>query len=414
MVIGRKKIYYGWIIVAVGVIMMMSYGIVNNCISLYVVPICSELGFTRKAGAFMSTLYSAGGMLVSAVSSSLYQAMPVKKSMRVAAVTLSAAYFCYFFADKLWQFYIISAVAGCAMWLLAYVPYAIILSNWFHKRTGFVIGLTYMGTGIGGMLFSPVVGRLIETVGWRECFAIMSIIVAFAVIPGSFIVRDKPEEKGLLPYGERNADEAARHISEPEGMYFHDIIRSPRFYAIAIGLSALSFVNTGFAGTFAAYMSDLGYPISVASAVVSGNMASLAVGKISLGWIYDKLGNIAGTALSGAFLAGAVVAGLLMPGTLPIICEIALFSLGFAFGSVAIPIISMAAFGERSFSRVNGTFMAVTGIAAAMGPVFSGHICDTTGSYAGSYRAYVVIAAVFTVVIILCLAKSKERTFNRT
>ena len=147
MVVGRKKIYYGWIIVAVGVIMMMSYGIVNNCISLYVVPICSELGFTRKAGAFMSTLYSAGGMLVSAVSSSLYQAIPVKKSMRVAAVTLSAAYFCYFFADKLWQFYIISAVAGCAMWLLAYVPYAIILSNWFHKRTGFVIGLTYMGTG---------------------------------------------------------------------------------------------------------------------------------------------------------------------------------------------------------------------------------------------------------------------------
>lgn len=79
MVVGRKKIYYGWIIVAVGVIMMMSYGIVNNCISLYVVPICNELGFTRKAGAFMSTLYSAGGMLVSAVSSSLYQAIPVKK-----------------------------------------------------------------------------------------------------------------------------------------------------------------------------------------------------------------------------------------------------------------------------------------------------------------------------------------------
>ena len=161
-------------------------------------------------------------------------------------------------------------------------------------------------------------------------------------------------------------------------------------------------------------MSDLGYPISVASAVVSGNMASLAVGKISLGWIYDKLGNIVGTALSGAFLAGAVVAGLLMPGTLPVICEIALFSLGFAFGSVAIPIISMAAFGERSFSKVNGTFMAVTGIAAAMGPVFSGHVCDTTGSYAGSYRAYVVIAAVFTVVIILCLAKNKEKVLNRT
>ena len=68
MVIGRKKIYYGWIIVAVGVIMMMSYGIVNNCISLYVVPICSELGFTRKAGAFMSTLYSAGGRIIEPLS----------------------------------------------------------------------------------------------------------------------------------------------------------------------------------------------------------------------------------------------------------------------------------------------------------------------------------------------------------
>lgn len=414
MVIGRKKIYYGWIIVAVGVIMMMAYGIVNNCVSLYVVPICDDLGFTRKAGAFMSTLYSAGGMLVSAISSSLYQFISVKKSMRISAVTLSAAYFCYFFADKLWQFYLISAIAGCAMWLITYVPYAIILSNWFHKRKGFVIGLTYMGTGLGGMLFSPVVGRIIDMVGWRECFAIMSIIVAFAVIPGSFIVRDKPEEKGLLPYGEGNAEEAARHISEPEGMCFHDIIRSPSFYAIAIGLSALSFANTGFAGTFAAYMSDLGYPISVASAVVSGNMASLALGKMSLGWIYDKLGSIVGTALSGAFLAAAIAAGLLMPGTLPVICEIVMFSLGFAFGSVAIPIISMAAFGERSFSKVNGAFMAVTGIAAAMGPVFSGHVCDTTGSYAASYMAYVVITVVFTAVIILCLAKSKEKSFDRT
>lgn len=412
MVIGRKKVYYGWIIVAVGVIMMMSFGIVNNCFPLYIVPICNDLGFTRKAGAFMSTLCSAGGMLASALSPSLYQAMPVKKSMRIAAVTLCAAYFCYSFADKLWQFYLISAITGFAMWLLTYVPYAIILSNWFHKRTGFVIGLTYMGTGLGGMLFSPVVGRILEMVGWRDCFATMTAIVALAVIPGSFIVRDKPAEKGLLPYGERSADEAG-YVGEPQGMCFHDIVRSPKFYALIIGLSALSFVNSGFTGTFASHMSDLGYPISVASAVISGNMASLALGKVSLGWIYDKMGNIVGTALSGAFMAAAIVAGLLMPGVLPAICEIAMFSLGFAFGSVAIPIISMAAFGERSFSRVNGTFMAVSGVMAALGPVFSGHICDTTGSYAGSYKAYVVIAVVFTVVVVLCLARSKEKMTDK-
>lgn len=412
MAAGRKKIYYGWIIVAVGVLMMMAYGIVINCISLYVVPICGDLGFSRKAVAFMSTLYSAGGMLVSAVSPGLYRAVPVKKSMRAAAVTLSAAYFCYFLADKLWQFYVISAIAGCAVWLLAYVPYAIILNNWFHRRTGFVIGLTYMGTGLGGMLFSPVIGRLIETVGWRGCFAVMSAVIALAVIPGSFVVRDKPEEKGLLPYGERD-DEAALRGGEPEGMYFRDIIRSPRFYATAIGLAALSFVNTGFSSTFSAYMSDLGYPISAASAVISGNMASLALGKISLGWIYDRLGSIAGTALSGAFLAATVAAALLMPGTAAVICEIAMFSLGFAFGSVAVPIIARASFGERCFSRVNGMFMTATGIAAAMGPVFSGYICDTTGSYAGSYRAYAVIAAAFTAVIVFCLAKNKGKARDR-
>ncbi len=405
----KEKLHYGWVMVAVGVVMMMSYGIVNNCMTLYIVPICDELGFTRSGGAAISTLLAVGGIIASALSAELYQLMPVKKSMRIAAFVLTAAFFAFSAAERLWEFYVIAVVAGCSLWLLSYVPFAIILGNWFHERGGLVVGMTYMGTGIGGMLFSPVVGRLIEAVGWRSCFAVMSGVVALAVLPGAFIVRDTPAEKGLLPYGEKNAEEAHQHIGEPEGAELGEILRKPAFYIIALCLCALSMANTGYSATFPAYMSDIGYPISAASAAVSGNMASLALGKLSLGWIYDRLGSVKATAISGVFLAGTVASALLLPGTVPLICEIAFFSIGLAFGSVAVPIISREAFGERAFARVNGIIMSLSGVTSAMGPVFSGSVCDATGSYAGSYAAYIAMAAVFTVTLMGCLLACRRK-----
>lgn len=405
-----RKPFYGWIILLAGImIMAISVGIVYNCLPLYIVPICDEMGFSRRAGATMETLYSVGAILVAATSVRLYKRFKIQHTMRIAAVVLSLAYFCYSRAHALWEFCLISLTASYALWSLAYIPFAIVLNNWFHKHSGCVIGLTFMGTGIGGMLFNPIVGGLIASIGWRHTFSAMSIVLAGVLIPCMLLIRDSPAEKGLEPLGtEGGGDAPSCRGDVPAGVDMAHARREARFYLLAISMAMLNVIGTGFVMTFGSYLSDRGYGVEAASRIMAGMMASLAVGKISLGWLYDRLGHRLATALAGISLAATLFAALCLPGTAAVLVMVAAFALGLAFGSVASPILTKAAYGMRDFSRINGFFVMTSGVVSSFGPVFSGWICDMTGSYEGSYWIYLGLALVFPVIIIVCLPRRKQ------
>jgi len=404
-----KKPYYGWIIVALGIVIMAaSVGIVNNCTSLYIVPICDEMGYSRKAVSMLNTLISVGSMLVAAVSAELYHHFSIRRTMQVSAVVISVGYFMFSLASKLWQFYIICIVVACALWLLAYIPFAVILSNWFHKRTGFVIGLTYMGTGVGGMIFSPIIGSLIANAGWRQAMVTMAIVMAAIHIPATFFLRDKPEDMGLTPYGYQEEKEQVSHRDTLPGIPFAAGKHSAKFIIMAAAVSVICFANVGFCTNLPAHMSDRGYTIEQASRLMSANMASLAIGKISLGWIYDKFGSRLATGLSGLMLAACPIAGVFLPGVVPVVCIVVCFSLGMAFGSVGIPIVAREAFGLRDFDRYNGSLNALTGVLSAAAPVFSGFVYDAAGSYVPAYLVYAAATLIFTAMLVLCLKKKQD------
>lgn len=408
MKLSLKRPYYGWIIVALGIVIMAaSVGIVNNCMSLYTVPICEEMGYSRKAVSMLNTLISVGNMAVAAVSAELYHRFSIRRIMQVSAVLISIGYFAFSLATRLWHFYAICIVVACALWLLAYIPFAVILSNWFHKRTGFVIGLTYMGTGVGGMIFSPIIGSLIANSGWRQAMVTMAIVMAAVHIPCTFFLRDKPEDMGLLPYGYDEEPEELQHRDTLPGVPFAAGKHSARFILMAIGFSVLCFANAGFCTNLPAHMSDRGYSIEAASRVMSATMASLAIGKISLGWIYDKFGSRFATALSGMMLAACPIAGIFLPGVVPIICIVGCFSLGMALASVGVPIVAKAAFGIRDFDRYNGAFNAISGVISALAPILGGFIYDAAGSYDPAFAVYAAATLIFTAVLIGCLRSNK-------
>ena len=60
----KKKIYYGWYVVAAGCISIaMTTGIVNNCFSQFVKPVCADMGITRQDMSMIQTVFSIASML---------------------------------------------------------------------------------------------------------------------------------------------------------------------------------------------------------------------------------------------------------------------------------------------------------------------------------------------------------------
>ena len=69
------------------------------------------------------------------------------------------------------------------------------------------MSIAMAGIGVGGTIFSPIVTMLLEKYGWRHTYQIMALIVLVIALPAAFsILRKRPEDMGLKPYGSDEAD----------------------------------------------------------------------------------------------------------------------------------------------------------------------------------------------------------------
>ena len=69
----QPGLFYGWFMVAAGFfIMCFAMGTILNCYSLFVKPICEDLGYARQQIALNASLHSCGQMTVALFSCLLY------------------------------------------------------------------------------------------------------------------------------------------------------------------------------------------------------------------------------------------------------------------------------------------------------------------------------------------------------
>ena len=98
--------------------------------------------------------------------------------------------------------------SGNCLVLRLHDPGAIILGNWFKKKTGMAVGISAAFSGLVGMIGSSFLGMAIPAFGWRVSYVAVGIVSTALVLPISlFILRYKPEEMGLLPYGAENVEQ---------------------------------------------------------------------------------------------------------------------------------------------------------------------------------------------------------------
>ena len=66
-----------------------------------------------------------------------------------------------------------------------------------------------MGSGIGGMIFTPLVSSLISNQGWRFSFRVAAVVVAVVTLVVTALVRRSPAEMGQAPLTSADGQQAA-------------------------------------------------------------------------------------------------------------------------------------------------------------------------------------------------------------
>jgi MFS family permease len=388
-------IHYGWVIVAAGMVTLgTSLGMIANSFALFIVPVTEELGFTRSQMSLNQTMFSAGAMLIALFWGIIIRRFRLKRLMGIAAFVCCGGYFLYSAARALWMFYAISAALSLAMGLLGFMSFTVIIGNWFTKRRGLAIGLTFMGSGIGGMLFNILGGYLIAKVGWRQTYAIFSVILALTMLPSVlFVVKIKPSDIGRTPYGGEEGD--AHAVGAADGLTIREAARSARFYLIALSALALGFSANALNTTIAPHMQSLNYSNTFSANVAAAYMAALAAGKIALGALSDRLGARRAVALALAALGAAFVEMTLARHLIVVPLIVLCAGFGNSFGSVAYPLIAREVYGARDYAAITGVVSSVHSLGGAFGPLACGIIFDRTGSYIPGYAAMAALVFIF-------------------
>jgi len=171
---------------------------------------------------------------------------------------------------------------------LMYIPGVVAVAGVFSKRRSLAIGLALCGSGAGQVLLGPLVGALLEVLGWRNAFRVMSALCLGC--GGAGLLMPTPNQKNIEAEGEveANVPEVGVWKARVLGRCIAVQEQVPVFLLYALG--------DGFA-VMALYIPYSCIPDLASSSGISPTLATLliaslgvgsVVGRLSSGWLCDQ------------------------------------------------------------------------------------------------------------------------------
>ncbi|MDD2956227.1 MAG: MFS transporter [Oscillospiraceae bacterium] len=408
----KKKIHYGWVVVfACFMILCFGVCIISNCVGLFVKPVTEAMGISRKAFSVNQTIISIAMMGVSLLTGWVFSRFKTKAVMCLSAVVMCVSYGLYALAPNIYVFYVISAVVGFSMGFSSSIPISLLITRWFNEKRGTALSLAFMGTGLGGVIMSPVIGWLLETVGWRLTYGILGVLMFVCIVPVTFLlIRSDPEEKGLEPYGghRTEAGENSSHPAEKEGITLKAAQKTPQFWFWFFGVMAFSITSTGTVQHVAAYVSDIGYTAMIAANISAVNLGLLAAGKLLLGQVADRVHVKKVSFLCMGAMVGCMVCLILAKNVILLFCGLALFGFSAAYVTIAYPLVTSELFGKKEYGAIYGRVMLGANIGQAISALLMGGIYDAFGSYVPAWFLMIGLS-VFNIFNVMSMFRGKKK-----
>lgn len=404
----EKKAFKGWgVLVAAFIMSFFPTAILNNCFALYMNPVCADLGFANSSWSMINLI----GSLASAIGAMIIAGLYQKKNMKLIMIVCTAgACLCFAaatFATAIWQMYLIFGLANILLAGLTQLPISMLVTAWFESKRSTMMSIAMSGTGIGGLIWSPVLTRFISasSTGWKTAMLFSAVVVGVVMIlTAMFLVKRSPAEYDTEPYRTGDASAENETGAQPEwiGVSKKVATKSGAWKAvlgvvILVGVLA-SGVTTHVPNFVTSIANDGG--VLAGTVLASYSIASL-IGILAGGVIMDKIGIKKTVMIAVVILAIGLgcLAAAGLTGNTTLCFGYAIFALAMCLPKLLPAILMSTVFGVKDYGNIYATANLFFLIGAALGSVLTSILQGIVG-YAISWVIYIVIA----VLLFLCVA----------
>jgi MFS family permease len=377
--------FFGWRVVAGSfVAMMFVLGFFTYTFTLFVTPLREEFGVGLESVMYSLTLGTVLGLAVSPISGILIDHVSVRLLMSLGCILVAAGFWIMSQSASIGMFNVAFALTfSLGNNIVGIMSGSAVVSRWFARSRGRALGITTIGTSVGGIAMPALGAWWIAEVGWRGALENFALIALLIVTPWIWLnVRDKPADLNLLPDGVVHSGDtvpATGPAGDPPGI--QDIIRLPVFWLIALSVGLLIAVFSSMLSNLSPYAIEQGASPAQASALIMMLAITGLIGKLLFGFAADRF-NLKWGMWAAQGLVG--VAMLLMASQPPYaVIAVAAMCLGFATGGLLPVWNSMLAlvFGVESFGRAMGAMGPVITLLVTPAYVLVGRLHDIDGDY---------------------------------
>ncbi len=263
--------------------------------SVLINPLHAEFGWSDATISAAVSVNIALYGLTSPFAAALMDRFGIRRVVTCALLLVSAGSGLTVFMTASWQLMLCWGVLvglGTGSMALAFV--GTITSRWFVKRRGLVSGILTAGGAAGQLVFLPLVSQLVNSHGWRTASLVVSG-AALAVVPlVVWLLRDRPQDLGLQPYG---ADPAEPVPVPPRQSgagrravtVLFSAARTKPFWLLAGTFAICGASTNGLVGThFVPAACDHGMPATTAASLLAVVGLFDIAGTIASGWFTDR------------------------------------------------------------------------------------------------------------------------------
>ena len=216
-----------------------------------------------------------------------------RNTIIIGGVVLSIGFFLASYAtvNAPWVLWLTYGVLGGFGMGLTYSTTIACAQKWFPDKRGIITGVIVSALGFGGVLFTPIVGAIIKTIGKDGTvsgelmsFRILSIVFILVCTIGGMFINNPPEgykPEGWDPTKSANKNNVSLKTSE--------ILKKPQLYLITISLMLACMGGLMMIG-FAKPIAEGRGLASTATIGVFAITLSNAFGRLGWGFVADKFG----------------------------------------------------------------------------------------------------------------------------
>lgn len=306
------------------------------------------------------------------------------------------------FGTALWHFQLTQGLLLGVATCLSFMPSMAVPPGWFGKNRALNMGIISAGTGIGGLIWSPILSVCIRSFGYRDTLRLTGCICTVLICTSALALDWEPATAARFHAERSRGTVLSRLLVIPFPPKTIALSRKFAAQSLNAALQSAAYYTPIF--YIASYSKSLGYTDFQGSNFTSLSNACNAIGKIAVGFIADRVGRL-DSLLVTTFLSAVSTAGFWIPSTVFAGNNIALSRGSFLtftviyglFASAYIGLFSptlLEIFGAKDQPQVVGFMYMLQGAAGLVGTPVAGALLR--GPSATSSPTDYLYMAVFT------------------